>query len=90
MADIATVAQQVNYSKFTFTEGTDDALNGSLDLGAVGTYNYYVYAQSSTTNLDPDSADELVKRGQMRLIDSTDSTDSYIEHSILVNYYINE
>lgn len=48
----------VHYNTFTFTEGSSAAK--TLDTGT----NYYtIYAQESTTNLDPDMANEEVERG---------------------------
>jgi hypothetical protein len=49
------------------TSGTPDATNGEVSLGDNGFYEYKIYAQTSSTNTDPDLADELVEVGQMRL-----------------------
>ena len=69
------------YNKFVFVEGVDDALNGKLILGESGFYKYTVYDQSSSTNLDPDSATGVVERGKMKLMDSADSPD-YTQHAV--------
>ena len=71
------------YNEFTFTEGTDDALNGSLTLGAGGQYEYFVYEQSSTTNLDPTLATTLVEKGFM-VLDRGNTT--YNTHTITETY----
>lgn len=71
------------YNEFSFTEGTDDALNGSLTLGAGGQYEYFVYEQSSTTNLDPASATTLVEKGFM-VLDRGNTT--YNQHTISEEY----
>ena len=42
------------------------ALSGQLALVIGDEYNYYVYAQTSTTNLDYTLADELVQQGLAR------------------------
>lgn len=46
------------YDLFTFTEGSTT----QKTLG-YGTHYYKIYAQISTTNLDPELADEEVERG---------------------------
>lgn len=73
------------YNEFSFTEGTDDALNGSLTLGVAGQYEYFVYEQSSTTNLDPDNATTLVESGFM-VLDRGKQT--YTTHTINEEYTV--
>jgi len=51
------------YNEFVFTEGTDNPLLGELILGAGGQYEYFVYEQTSLTNLDPTLATGLVESG---------------------------
>lgn len=46
-----------HYNKFTFTEGSDE--DHTLEIGQ---HNYTIYAQESTTNTDPELAEE-VERG---------------------------
>lgn len=46
------------YDTFTFTEGSSVAK--TLEAGS---NKYYIYAQTSTTNLDPDLADKLCEQG---------------------------
>lgn len=48
----------VRYNKFTFTEGSNAAK--TFDTG---THYYTIYAQESTTNVDPALALEEVERG---------------------------
>lgn len=57
-------------------------------LGNIGLYTYTIYAQSSSSNLDPDSADEFVEQGVMRLIDSEDSI--YVQYDFDVTYVAHE
>lgn len=81
IADIST--NKSRYNEFNFVEGTNDPTNGSLDLGSPGFYNYKVYEQNSSTNLDP-SGDErvfVVEQGKMKLIDSTYQP-SFTQHSV--------
>jgi len=49
------------YNKFAVTEGSTFTLD-------CGEYNYFVYAQTSATNLDPLLADELVEEGLLKLL----------------------
>lgn len=71
------------YNEFVFTEGTDLPLVGQLILGAGGQYEYFVYEQISTTNLDPTLATGLVESGLMDL-ERTGTT--YNQHAIDQTY----
>ena len=72
---ISDTSTNVNrYNKFTFTEGVNDALNGSLILGQGGYYTYEIYEQTSATNLDPTGLNK-VEQGKMKLLDSTETPD---------------
>ena len=57
-------------------------------LGNIGQYNYTIYEQTSSSNLDPDLVTGIVERGRMRLIDGEVSI--YIEHTIDVTYIAHE
>ena len=46
IADTSTQKQRFNL--FSFTEGVNDALNGSLILGKSGYYEYYIYEQRTS------------------------------------------
>jgi len=54
----------------------DDAVNGSILVTDGGRYNYIIYGQNSSTNLDPADADVVgeIKRG-------------YIEFTTLTQYF---
>jgi len=54
----------------------DDAVNGSILITDGGRYNYIIYGQNSSTNLDPTDADVVgeIKRG-------------YIEFTTLTVYF---
>jgi len=67
------------YDKFSFTEGVDNALSGSLILKGLGFWTYCVYQQSSATNLDPILANGIVERGIIRLINQS-SVPTFTEH----------
>jgi len=81
---IADTSTNVNrYDKFTFTEGVNDALNGSLILGQGGYYSYKIYQQTTIGNLDPNNANGVVETGKMKLIDTTDEfDDAFTEHTV--------
>lgn len=77
------------YNEFTIVEvgaGIEDLLNGEIRLTEYGFYTYFIYAQSSPTNLVPADADELVEQGKMKLIGNevdyieptNDNNDTYI------------
>lgn len=56
-------------------------------LGNTGQYNYTIYEQSSSSNLDPTGL-TIVERGLMRLIDGEAS--QYIAHEITRTYVAHE
>ena len=85
-ADLASVAQKTRFNKFTFIEGVDDRLNGSLILGNTGVYRVNVYEQNSTTNLDIDNA-TFLEYTICRLIDNELS--NYVENVIITEYIDN-
>ena len=63
-------AYKERYNKFLVTEGT----TFNLDCGE---YNYFVYAQTSTTNTSPLLADELVEEGLFKLLLGNLTTNEY-------------
>ena len=81
MADTSSFTRR--YNTFTFTEGANDAVNGSLLLGAGGQYEYFVYEQvTGSVNLDPTGL-TLVESGLMEL-DRGNTT--YVQHTITETY----
>jgi hypothetical protein len=55
------------YNEFLFIENvTEDLLNGTFSLTLNGFYEYNVYEQSSTTNLDPTLATNLIETGKLK------------------------
>lgn len=81
MPDISSYKNR--YNEFTFTEGTNLPLSGELILGAGGQYEYFVYEQTSTTNLDPTLATGLIESG---LMDLNRGNTTYSQHSINTTY----
>lgn len=58
----------LRYNKFTITEtASPDELNGEVELPDTGMYHYYIYEQSSTTNLNYSLATTLVEIGKCRV-----------------------
>lgn len=88
-ADTSTYPER--YNQFTITEvaaGSENLLTGSVSLKPEGFWNYTIYAQSSTTNLIPASATEVVERGIVRVIGSDVQTyNAYSGQSTDINYY---
>jgi len=60
----------------SISTNSDDAVNGSILITDGGRYNYVIYGQNSSTNLDPTDADVVgeIKRG-------------YIEFTTLTQYF---
>jgi hypothetical protein len=63
-------AYKERYNKFAVTEGS----TFNLDCGE---YNYFVYAQTSNTNLDPTLANQLVEEGLFKLLLGDLATNEY-------------
>lgn len=80
------------YNQFDIEEvvsGSEDLLNGKVNLEPAGEWLYNIYAQASTTNLDPDLADITVETGMFRVVGGVDSAE-YTEYSgqdDQTNYY---
>tara|TARA_R110002153_G_scaffold107152_4_gene247119 strand:- start:1004 stop:1396 length:393 start_codon:yes stop_codon:yes gene_type:complete len=85
--DLATESQKVRFNLFNITEGVNDPLNGSLVLGLQGRYHFYIYEQSSTTNLDPTGLD-IVERGIMTL--KGDQASPYRSYESNITYKVYE
>lgn len=83
IADTSTYTRR--YNEFSLTEGTADALNGKVVLGVAGQYEYFVYEQTSTTNLDPTLSTGLVEQG-FATLDRGNTT--YTTHTISEEYSI--
>ncbi len=75
---------------FNITLGVDDPLNSSLIVGNTGRYHYFVYEQTSTTNLDPTLSDvtEPISRGTCNIFDTEPS--QYNAHQITITYTAHE
>lgn len=66
------------YNDFTIRETTNPvALNGEVELMAGVAWYYTIYAQTSTTNLDPANADEVVEQGKVFVTGTSVETPTY-------------
>ena len=79
------------YNSFTITEvnaGSENLNTGSVNLQPEGFWNYKIYAQSSSSNLVPASADELVEEGIVRVMGSDIQTyNEYDGQTTTLKYY---
>jgi len=64
-ADLSNYKQRYNKFILETIETTPNPLLGQLKLTLDGQFDYYIYAQHSTTNLDYELATELVEEGIM-------------------------
>ena len=91
--DLQTYAMLVDgaRNKFTITECDPVAENlytGTVHLAPTGQWNYKIYAQTSTTNLDPDSAIQLVEEGICFVLGTDAPTfNKYEDQPALTKYY---
>lgn len=58
------------YNEFTIVETSTnpDNTQGEVTLQYEGYWNYIIYAQTSDSNLDPNNADEIVEKGKVYVI----------------------
>jgi len=62
------------YNKFSVTEGTNNPANGQIVCTNAGQYNYRIWEQSSSSNLDPANASTLLETGIIRVDSATSNT----------------
>ena len=73
-----TSAYTERYNEFSITEtSTPIALNGEVSLSLSGFYKYKIYAQNSSTNLDPSLSDELVEQGKLFVNNEANTDEKY-------------
>jgi len=77
IADVST--NKPRYNEFNLLEGTDP-FNNEFELGSPGFYNYRVFEQVSSSNLNPTGLN-VVEKGKMKLIDSTYEP-SFQQHTV--------
>ena len=60
------------FNKFLITESTSEVLtSGTVNLAEDGEYKYRVWEQTSSTNINPDLATNLLEVGMLRVNSST-------------------
>ena len=79
-------------NKFSIQEvasGSESLLLGIVNLQPEGQWNYKIYAQASTTNVDPALADELLEEGIVYVVGEDDviTTNEYTDQPELTKYY---
>lgn len=71
----------LRYNRFTITEKTSPTTSerqaGNIQLPKTGFYHYYIYEQSSSTNLDYNLATSLVEIGKCKVPAASPSFTSY-------------
>jgi len=75
------------YNKFTVTETSSEILtSGTVEFATTGQWVYEVYEQTSTTNLNPDAADNRtpIEKGKILVIGTPSVT--YKKRSNTINY----
>jgi hypothetical protein len=74
--------------EITTVNTTPDPLAGELELIYGDEYNYYIYAQTSSSNVDYTLSDELIQEGIMKYNKAVDSRQTYERNSNTRKSYI--
>lgn len=68
----------IRYNEFNLIENTtEDLLNGTFELELSGFYKYNIYEQTSTTNLDPAIATNLIETGKLNVTSTIEELEQY-------------
>lgn len=68
----------IRYNEFNLIENTtEDLLNGTFELELSGFYKYNIYEQTSTTNLDPTLATNLIETGKLNVTSTIAELEQY-------------
>jgi hypothetical protein len=69
---------KIRFNEFNLIEDTtEDLLNGTFELELAGFYTYNIYEQTSTTNLDPTLAANLIETGKLNVPETTSALPKY-------------
>jgi hypothetical protein len=69
---------KLRFNEFNLIENvTEDLLNGTFELELSGFYTYNIYEQTSSTNLDPLLATNLIDNGKLNVVDSLATITQY-------------
>lgn len=77
------IADDISTNKESFNEfdlienSTEDLLNGTFELIETGFYKFNIYEQSSTTNLDPTLATNLIEKGKLLCVGTETTTPEF-------------
>lgn len=72
-----TSSYTARYNKFSVIEGTNSPTTGRIICTNVGQYNYRIWEQSSSTNLDPANASTLLETGIIKVQGTSATTTVY-------------
>jgi hypothetical protein len=89
MTDISSYTDR--YNKFSLIEvnsGSEVLTTGRVNLQPCGFWNYKIYAQHSSSNLTPESADVLVEEGIVKVMgNDTQTFNEYSGNTSEIKYY---
>lgn len=77
------IAEDISPNKYRYNEfdlienATEDLLNGTFELELSGFYTYNIYEQTSTTNLDPTLATNLIETGKLNVVSTIAELEQY-------------
>lgn len=77
------IAEDISPNKYRYNEfdlienATEDLLNGTFELELSGFYKYNIYEQTSTTNLDPTLATNLIETGKLNVTSTIAELEQY-------------
>ena len=79
------------YNEFIIIESdSPNYLEGGINLPAPGDYHYFVYQQTSTTNLDPTLSEGLLKSGKLVVFSSAGALDNTYDSETKTNIIYGE
>lgn len=89
------IAEDISPNKYRYNEfdlienATEDLLNGTFELELSGFYKYNIYEQTSTTNLDPTLATNLIETGKLNVTSTITELEQYDGNQTQTVVYIN-
>lgn len=85
-----TSSYTARYNQFSITEtDTPTRTAGQVDLDLTGVWEYEIYEQSSTSNLDPDNATTLLETGFCNVKPATPASNTAYEPDDTTNVVYN-
>lgn len=78
------------YDKFTITESANEILtSGTVELKPTGDWDYQIFEQTSSSNLNIVNCTTLLEEGILRVTGTSDTTQNYNAQSKVYTYYGN-